>query len=209
MRGSSHILAGSILGAVTANITGTDLTHTALLTLTGGVSALAPDLDINGTLSNRISLPKKRVVSLLALLGLVILASAWLQSSYWADWRLFMAGICLIALPPFLIKQKWLLCLTGIIIIFSGVKLSLIWAVLFGGFICMASLLPHRSLTHSMAGLMYFSVIGFYFETEVHLKGAFLAISFAYLSHLVMDMKLIPFNRRGIKPFLPFSKMEV
>jgi inner membrane protein len=39
--------------------------------------------------------------------------------------------------------------------------------------------------------------------------GLFQAAMIGYISHLIGDMKFLPFNKKGVKLFLPLSSKEI
>src|SRR5690625_7702345 len=92
-----------------------------------------------------------------------------------------------------------MLILTGVTIGFAGVLLGKLWVILAATYIFIASFLPHRSYTHSLIGLLYFSYIAYLFSKDININGIFLTSVLGYSSHLVADMRIIPFNKRGIK----------
>ncbi|PAQ15363.1 hypothetical protein CD798_06120 [Bacillaceae bacterium SAOS 7] len=58
MKGSAHLAIGGATGLVTAMYLQTDPLSTASLIGIGAVAGLAPDLDVNGKLANRITIRK-------------------------------------------------------------------------------------------------------------------------------------------------------
>ena len=106
------------------------------------------------------------------------------------------------------ITQRLMLTVTGIGVIAAGVYFTESWALLLGIFITIASFIAHRSYTHSILGVIFFGVIAYLFEARVGIRGIFITCMFGYISHLIADMKIFPFNKRGVKWFLPFSKKE-
>ncbi|HLR15541.1 MAG TPA: metal-dependent hydrolase, partial [Bacillota bacterium] len=78
--------------------------------------------------------------------------------------------------------------------------------VLFAIYVGVASLLPHRSYTHSLIGLVCFSYIAYKASIDFGVEQLFLAGSLGYLTHLLLDSRYIPGNRRGISILLPFRR---
>lgn len=76
------------------------------------------------------------------------------------------------------------------------------------GIIIISSFTPHRSYTHSVAGIAFFGVIAFQFEAFMGVDGIFTTCIVGYISHLIADLKCLPFNKRGVKLFLPFFSKE-
>ena len=98
-----------------------------------------------------------------------------------------------------------MLILTGVIVGFAGVFLAKLWMILAATYIIIASFLPHRSYTHSLIGLLFFSYIAFLFSKDFPINGIYMTSILGYSSHLVADMKIIPSNKRGIKLLRPIS----
>ena len=102
-----------------------------------------------------------------------------------------------------------MLLITGIIFACAGYWLAAIWLLLFGIYIIIAAFLPHRSYTHSLLGLVYYTIIAHYLNLEFQVTGLELACVLGYSSHLIADMRLIPGNKKGVKLFLPFKGIEL
>lgn len=209
MDGKSHFIVGGIAGIGVASYMGVELPTAISFTLLGACIGLVPDLDVKGTLSNKISLNKNWIITLLALLGLLIIVNSFIVYKEVDRWLGFGLGLALLILPPFLIKQKYMLLMTGAASLIIGISQQSTWLIMLGIYICVAALLPHRSLTHSFIGLFYFSLIGYYLEKDFQMNGILLVCIASYASHLILDMKFIPRNRKGIKLFQPFSKIEI
>jgi inner membrane protein len=101
-----------------------------------------------------------------------------------------------------------MLTITGLGVLAGGISLQEIWLIMLGIYIIIASFVPHRSYTHSLLGIVFFALISHYLEASLRIEGIFLTCLLGYISHLVADMKVLPFNKRGVKFFLPFSAKE-
>ncbi|MBO0995103.1 metal-dependent hydrolase [Bacillus sp. SD088] len=210
MDGKTHFIAGALIGFGVAQYTHVDLVTTASFTLLGGFSGLVPDLDVSGVLARKLSINKKWAILVLGFIGLYLMSSSFLNpNTYWSKKQGILLGSGFLIFPPLFMKQKWMLTLTGILVGVLGFYYSSVWMIMFGIYIGIASLLPHRSLTHSLLGLFYFATLGHYMEREVLVEGLMFVCTGAYASHLILDMKWIPKNRKGVKLFLPFSKVEL
>lgn len=117
-------------------------------------------------------------------------------------------GFGMMTLSAF-IKQKHMLIISGVGVLAGGFSLQENWLLLLGIYILIASLVSHRSYTHSILGIVFFGFIAFNLERSVGIEGVYYACLGGYISHLVADMKLFPFNKRGIKLFLPLSSKEI
>ncbi|MBS4199235.1 metal-dependent hydrolase [Bacillus sp. FJAT-49732] len=209
MDGKTHFIVGGIAGIGVSSYVGVELPTAISYTLLGACIGLIPDLDVKGTLSNKISLNKNWIITLLALLGLLIIVNSYTLYKDFDRWLGFGLGLALLIFPPFLIKQKYMLLLTGAASLLIGVSQQSTWLMMLGVYICVAALLPHRSLTHSLIGLFYFSLIGYYLEKDFQMNGILLVCVVSYASHLLLDMKIFPKNRRGVRLLQPFSKIEI
>ncbi|MEK3886763.1 metal-dependent hydrolase [Bacillus sp. FSL K6-3431] len=209
MDGKTHFIVGGIVGIGVGKYVGVDLPTAVSLTLLGGCVGLVPDLDVKGTLSKRISLNKKWLILLLGLFGLLLIAYSFDNAPGIERWIGLGAGIVLLTFPSVFVKQKMMLLLTGLAALMAGFAMQSIWLIMLGIYISIASRLPHRSLTHSIIGLTYFSGIGYYLEQDLQVEGIMLVCILSYASHLVLDMKWLPGNRKGIKLFQPFFKIEM
>ncbi|CAM3993691.1 metal-dependent hydrolase [Lederbergia lenta] len=208
MDGKTHFIVGGLAGIGVAKYIGVDLQTAVSFTLLGGCVGLVPDLDVKGTLSKRISLNKKWLILFLGLFGLLLIAYSFDKSSGIERWLGMAAGIALLSMPSIFVKQKMMLMLTGLTVLLAGIAQQSTWLIMLGIYISVASRLPHRSLTHSLIGLAYFGAIGYYLEQDLQIAGLMLVCIMSYASHLILDMKWLPGNRRGIKLFQPFLKKE-
>jgi len=207
MNGISHAAIGGVTGFVVASVIGADLTNTGILAMVGGITALVPDLDTSGRLANKITIQHGFIRSILTFVGLLIIAYSWLTGVDIKKWLGILIGISVIVIGQ-KITKKIMLILTGVILGFAGVLLSKLWVILAAVYLIIASFLPHRSYTHSLIGLLFFSYIAYLFSKEVNINGIYITSVLGYSSHLVADMKIIPSNKRGIKLLRPIINKE-
>ena len=207
MNGTAHLTLGAATGFAVAYSLQSDPTTTMMFVGLGGVAGLIPDIDSNGKLSNKITVSHKFARTLIQTIGLLILLFSYIKYFDMTRWIGMGIGIVVFFLATS-ITQRLMLTVTGIGVIAAGVYLTEIWALLLGIFITIASFIPHRSYTHSILGVIFFGVIAYLFEARVGIHGIFITCMFGYISHLIADMKVFPFNKRGVKWFLPFSKKE-
>ncbi|WP_227395398.1 metal-dependent hydrolase [Jeotgalibacillus aurantiacus] len=208
MNGASHAVTGTAIGLGTAVMYDASPAATGLMILLGSVSALAPDLDTNGRLSNRISLHRKWLWYTLASIGVLLGTYSLVMLQGW--WMLagIAVALALIIAPRFLIKQRFMVMLTGGVLTGSGWFYSENWLLYFGLFTIVCSFLPHRGLSHTWIGLAVFSYISWELENSLNINGILVVCALAYLSHLLLDMKVLPFNKKGIKLFQPLVNKE-
>jgi inner membrane protein len=207
MNGTAHMGIGAATGLVVSNIIHSDISTTLLLVGVGGIAGLMPDIDIDGKLSNKITISHKIFRTITCFTGFLLMLYSYLQGIANEKWIGIAIGIIIIILSSF-ITQRRMLTITGIAVTAGGISLAENWLELLGVFIIIASLVPHRSYTHSIVGVLFFAVIAFQFEYSLGIQGIFAACLGGYISHLLADLKILPFNKRGVKLFLPFSKHE-
>ncbi|WP_191992041.1 metal-dependent hydrolase [Bacillus aerolatus] len=208
MKGSSHLAIGGAAGLGVALYLHTDPLTTASLIGIGSVAGLAPDLDVNGKLSNRITISKKWLILFFAAAGLLLIGYSYFTLSGFTQPAGFVIGLCLMLLPRLFIKQRTMLFVTGAALAYAAWYTDIFWLLLLSIFIIVSSFLAHRSLTHSIIGTACFAAIAWHFEQSVQLEGSFLAGTLAYASHLVADMKIWPVNKKGVKWFQPLFNKE-
>ncbi len=208
MNGTAHAAIGAAAGYVVANTVHASPSTTLLLVGLGGISGLIPDLDIDGKLRDRITLSHEVVRSVAQLIGFLMIIYSFYEGNSKEKWLGIAIGISMIAISS-RIRQKHMLTITGIGVLAVGVSLQEIWLILFGIYILIASFVPHRSYTHSILGVLFFGFIASKFETSLGIHGVFYTCLAGYISHLIADIKMLPFNKRGIKLFLPISSKEI
>ncbi|PPA71863.1 metal-dependent hydrolase [Jeotgalibacillus proteolyticus] len=208
MKGTSHALVGAVAGLGIAVWQETAPAATGLLITLGCISALAPDLDTNGKLSNRISLHRKWLWFTLGAVGVLLGTYSLIMLDNIL--RLIGVGVALllIIVPRYIINQRFMIFLSGAALIFFGALWEENWVICFGLFTAVSAFLPHRGLTHSIVGLITFGGISFLLEESLGIQGIIYACTAGYLSHLILDMKCLPFNKKGVKWFQPLWKKE-
>ncbi|WP_053360562.1 metal-dependent hydrolase [Bacillus sp. FJAT-27251] len=208
MNGTGHMLIGAGIGFVAASSYQAEPAGIALLVAVGAVAGLMPDIDIDGKLSNRITFSHKTIKYTAQLIAFLMMVYSFFEGADNERWLGIAVGAGIFFLSG-LITQRRMLTVTGAGVLAGGLALQESWLVLLGIFIIIASFVPHRSYTHSLLGAVFFGVIAYQFEQSIGFAGVFEAAVAAYASHLLADMKILPFNRRGIKLFLPFSSKEL
>ncbi|MCM3691903.1 metal-dependent hydrolase [Neobacillus niacini] len=208
MNGTAHTAIGAATGFVAANTFHSSPTETIILVGLGAVSGLMPDLDIDGKLRGKITLSHK-VIRLTALfIGVLMVFYSFYEGRALDKWFGIGSGLVIMIVSS-LIKQKHMLTITGIGVLIGGISLSEVWLLLLGVYIVIASISSHRSYTHSILGVLFFGIIALKLEVSLGINGVFYACLGGYISHLIADLKILPFNKRGIKLFLPVSKIEL
>lgn len=208
MNGTSHAAVGSATGFVIANSLQTSPTATLLLVGLGGISGLIPDLDIDGKLRGKITLSHKVIRLSALIIGMMMVIYSFYEKSELERWLGVGIGLVILLIAT-LIKQKHMLTITGIAVFVGGVSIEELWVLLLGIYIMIASVSSHRSYTHSLVGVVFFGFIASLFESSLEIEGVFYACLGGYISHLIGDLKILPFNKRGVKIFLPLSSKEI
>ncbi len=208
MKGTSHLLVGGLAGLITSNTLQTDPTTTGILIVCGGITGLIPDIDVDGTLSNKITNTHKFIQTLAQIIGILLIIYSFVVGVDMEKWYGMGTGVGIIAVSSF-ITRRHMLTVSGAGVLIGGFMLQENWLFLLGIYIIVASFVPHRSYTHSILGIVFFGIIAHQFETSIGMEGIFIASLAGYASHLIGDMKFLPVNKRGVKLFLPFSKLEI
>lgn len=208
MKGSSHAIVGAVVGGAVSIGVGNDVvsTGTATLAVAGMVAGLVPDLDTNGKLSNKITISHKFLKGLMSVASLLVILYSILTESGQEKWYGILLGIGLLFISGY-VTQRRMLLIMGIGITLFGIYISVLWVVLGGLYVAVASRLGHRTYTHSVIGLVYFGYVAYLMNIELQVTGLFLALVLGYISHLVCDFKV--FNKQGVKLLRPFSQIEI
>ena len=207
MNGTAHAAIGGAAGFIVANNLQTSPTTSLCLIGLGAVSALVPDLDIDGKLSGKITLSHKMLQTVAQLIGILMIIYSFYEGTETAKYLGAGVGLGIIIIASKL-KQRHMLSLTGIGVLAGGLSLQETWLLLFGVYILMASIVSHRSYTHSIIGVIFFGFIVYKLEASLGIDGIYYTCLIGYISHLAGDSKLLPFNKRGIKLFLPVASKE-
>jgi len=207
LNGTGHAAIGAATGFIAANVFQATPSMTLFFIGLGTVSALLPDLDIDGKLRGRITLSSQMIKAVAQLIGVLIIVYSLYEGADTNQYIGIGIGLAMIVLTSF-IKQKHMLMITGIGVLAGGSSLQELWLILFGIYIILASFVAHRSYTHSIVGIVFFGFIAFELEKSFGMDGVFYTCLFAYISHLAADSRFLPFNKRGVKLFLPISSRE-
>ena len=207
MNGTAHLTIGAATGFAVAYSLQSDPATTMIFVGLGGIAGLFPDMDSNGKLSNTITISHKLFRVLVQIIGVLLILFSYLTQTDLVRWIGIGIGIALFFLTNF-IKQRLMLTITGIGIVAIGLYFKENWTILLGIYTIIASFLSHRSYTHSFVGVIFFGAIAYLFEVRIGIHGVFMTCVLGYISHLIADMKILPFNKRGVKWFLPFWKKE-
>jgi inner membrane protein len=208
LNGTAHTAIGAATGFIAANTFHSSPTETIILIGLGAVSGLMPDLDIDGKLRGKITLSHKVIRLTALLIGVLMVFYSFYEGRATEKWFGIGSGLVIMIVSS-LIKQKHMLTITGIGVLVGGISLSEVWLILLGVYVIIASITSHRSYTHSILGVIFFGIIASKLEVSLGIDGVFYACLGGYISHLIADLKILPFNKRGIKLFLPVSKIEL
>ncbi|HIS29821.1 MAG TPA: metal-dependent hydrolase [Candidatus Avamphibacillus intestinigallinarum] len=205
MKGISHAVIGAAVGYGVAALSDVNATETIILLGAGSLSALIPDLDTNGKLTNHMTMPFRFLKFLVFMTGVFLLYITWFQHNGLDHITGSVIGVSLILISQ-RVNQRLMLSITGVGVVIAGVFLVNLWMIMFGIYIFVASFLSHRTYTHSIVGLVYFSYVAFLFAGDMGIPALFPTTILGYISHLLADTKFIPTNKQGVKLLLPFTK---
>lgn len=212
MKGNSHALIGVGAGAIAGLQIESDFMTVSVCSTIGAISALVPDLDTNGLARNGITLSKQVAKWLMHAIGTLLFIAItyrFFQTGMTPDILLYGGIAMLLFVVSRFLKQKWMLTMTGLLVMLVGFVLhQSIGVMLAGSYMIIASFLPHRSYTHSLVGLAFFAFVLHHLHEQWPIDGLLAAGIAGYASHLIADMKLLPMNRRGVKWFAPLWNKE-
>lgn len=208
MNGTAHAATGAAAGWIVANTLQTSPFETMVLVGLGTISSLIPDLDIDGKLRGKITLSHRIIKSVVQLIGILLAVFSFYHGTDSNMYIGAVAGLFTLVIAS-VIQQKHMLTLTGSGIALFSVLLQEEWLLLLGIYIVIASLVSHRSYTHSILGVVFFAFIADNFAASLGVTGVYYTCLAGYISHLITDSKLLPFNKRGVKLFLPISSKEL
>ncbi|AUJ26984.1 MULTISPECIES: metal-dependent hydrolase [Virgibacillus] len=207
MNGTTHAAIGTVTGFIIANNLQSPPAETALLVSLGTISALIPDLDIDGKLRGKITLSHKLFRTIAQVIGVLLIIYSFYEGVGMKQWIGAGSGFALLSISIRL-KQKHMLTITGIGVIIGGLALQEQWLLFLGIYVIIASFVAHRSYTHSLVGLLFFGFIAYYLDQSLQIKGVYYSCFIGYITHIIADSKFLPFNKRGVKLFLPFWNKE-
>ncbi|OES45865.1 hypothetical protein BA724_02005 [Domibacillus iocasae] len=208
MKGTSHMMIGAATGIGVAVWTQSPPINTALFVCIGAVTALVPDLDVNGKLANKITIEKKWLVLFFTVAGLLLALYSYFMLFGMKQASGFILSVGLLLLPRLFIKQRMMLFLTGALVLYTGWYINESWIMYIGLFILFASLVSHRTWTHSIIGILFFYFVAAEIERVYPIDGLLTVLVLSYMSHLLADMKMLPANKKGTKFFYPLWKKE-
>lgn len=208
MKGSSHAVIGAATGVGTAVWLQSTPIETALFACVGAVAALVPDLDVNGKLANKITVKKKWLILFFTAAGLLLALYSYFMLFGLKQATGFMISLGLLLLPRLFIKQRMMLFLTGLLVMYAGWYINETWVLYAGLFILFSSLVSHRTWTHSIIGILFFYLVAAEIARAYPVPGLLAVLVLSYVSHLVADMKMLPANKKGTKFFYPIWKKE-
>ncbi|OMP66932.1 metal-dependent hydrolase [Domibacillus epiphyticus] len=208
MKGSTHAVIGAATGLGVSIWINASPIETAVLSGIGAISALVPDLDVNGKLANKITVEKKWLILFFTAAGLLLALYSYLMLSGIKQMSGFFISIGLLLLPRLFIKQRTMLFITGAFILYTGWRIDQLWIMYTALFIIFSSIVSHRTWTHSLIGTALFAVVALEISRAYPLPGLFATLLLGYVSHLAADMKMLPSNKKGTKWFYPLWKKE-
>src|SRR5699024_7046161 len=120
---------------------------------------LVPDLDTNGKLSGKMTLSHTFVRTIMMIVGLIIAFYSVFGLDDFSIKNVIGVGVgSIMFMASKFVTQKRMLMVTGIGITLAGIALGVVWIIMLGAYVVIASNLGHRTYTHSLIGLVYFAV---------------------------------------------------
>ncbi len=154
MKGTSHAVLGGAAGFGVAVYYGASPVDSFTLISAGMIAGLCPDLDTSGRLSRRITVPAEPFKLLMGFVAVWLMYYSLMEGT--GVERAAGTGISLLLLAfSRKLSPKRMLTITGAGIIVLGGTLNILWLLLAGIYVLVASLFPHRSYTHSLLGLVF------------------------------------------------------
>src|SRR4051812_26046423 len=99
MKGSTHAVIGAVSGfGVSVSINAAPL-EMVILTGIGSVTALVPDLDVNGKLANKITVEKKWLILFFSIAGLLLAIYSYFMLAGIKQMSGFLISMGLLLLP--------------------------------------------------------------------------------------------------------------
>ncbi|WP_338137914.1 hypothetical protein [Niallia circulans] len=119
MNGTSHAVIGSATGFIVAHTVQSTPSETLLFVSLGAVSGLIPDLDIDGKLRGKITLPHQMIQLSAQVIGIMMILYSFFDRTALERWMGVGIGILILFIAS-LIKQKHMLTITGIAVLMGG-----------------------------------------------------------------------------------------
>lgn len=208
MNGKAHAATGLVVGLGVSYFSGLDLTEGAIVTTATTAASLAPDLDTAGTLANKVVRPFQTAINVIYSLLFFLFVNLFMRMNFSKE---AVIGALTLIVAGFLIKRipvKIQLLIMSFAIGMVGFHFEYYSIVWVGSFIAIAALLPHRSYTHSILGLLFFVYISYQLQSDFQINNLFLGLVLGFISHFVLDSRFIPGNKMGVKLFMPFSNKQ-
>lgn len=197
MMGRSHLVIGT---GVTLSLL--SITHQEITLPVVGVailSSILPDIDEPNSLLVTKAIPT-RLLRLLQLLLVALAAYILVKGNSFAPWNILLSvPVAIILFMPTRTLRNICMLIIGICIALFLSSISP-WNLIIGSTLIVCSLLPHRGLTHSIYGLLAWTVMLFC-ATYTYGNSIWIAGGISYTLHLLTDS----ITNRGIRPIPPFK----
>lgn len=220
--GRSHLALGIMSGILAAKGMDAPLPEGVALTALAAVSALVPDLDVDGLLMRRLTeRPLKLVRRLLGYAGVMLILLSYFPDTRNEQFGTAMIGLLCLGVGFVLQDQsarRWMVSLMGVLLaafslywrldehvftlggLFAGIQESGRWMIWLGLFIAVIPHFPHRTYSHTLWALAIWGAIWYEAEASLQLAGLFAAGTAGYASHLLADTLTVS----GVRYFHPF-----
>lgn len=200
-------ILGAFIGGTASVFLENDLfsINTLVLLLLGAVSIMMPDLDTNGKPEGTIAFTYKKYRWVFVFISLLLILGSIFEVDGVVRYIIIGISIVSFVVSRYVVQEKMLL-VASLGVIISGILFVKLWVILLGVYLGFASIMGHRTYTHSLIGIIYFGVIAFLINYDYHIKGIFPVMTLAYMAHILLDTSL--FKREGLRLLRPFSKMK-
>lgn len=208
MNGKAHASVGILVGVGLSYFSGLSISEGATVTTATTAASLATDLDTAGTLANKVIKPFQIVINIIYSILFTMFIGSLIKFEITKE---ALIGVLILFSAIFLIKRipiKIQMLIVSIGIGLLGYNFDKYSIILIACFIALASLLPHRSYTHTIIGLILFGYVSYQLQLDFGVDKLSLGMILGYVSHLVLDSKFIPGNKLGVKLFLPITNRQ-
>ena len=141
MNGTAHAAIGAAVGFITAKAYQSEPLETLLFVGIGCISALIPDLDIDGKLRSKITFSHKVIQTAAQLIGILMIFYSFFEGGTADKWLGIAIGTGMLILST-LIKQKHMLIITAAGVLLGGISLKESWLILLAVYIFIAFSFP-------------------------------------------------------------------
>lgn len=228
--GRSHLALGVMSGLLVARGAQAPLPEGVVLTTLAAVSALVPDLDVDGLLMRRLTeRPLTWIRRLFGYAGVILILLSYFPHTRNEQFGTALVGLLCLGVG-FVLKdqsaRRWMLSLMGVLLavcslywrlgehmftlsgLTQGMQESERWLIWLGLFIAIVPHFPHRTYSHTLWALAVWGAIWYEAEASLRMEGLFMAGITGYASHLLADTLTVS-GIRYLHPFPPTVRLPL